>query len=561
MQLPMKPYRLLLLLLLFPLATMAQVPRYVISFTDKGHSPYSFTNPSQYLSPRALARRQRMQLAIDSTDLPVTPAYTDSLLAAGNVTLLYTSRWFNQAIIQTNDATALQKIMQLSFVKGSSDAMQRNNANAYTPKFNGQRTTAVEETIPSDYGNGYTQIHLHNGEYLHNKGYTGQGMLIAVLDEGFPGVNINSGFNTLRNANGIVQTFGFTAGSTDVYNNNDIHGAECLSIMAANLPGQLIGTAPDAQYALYQTEEAATEQPIEENNWAVAAERADSLGADIISSSLGYSTFDNAAYNYTYASMDGHTSLIAKAATMAARKGMIVVSANGNEGNSAWHYLTTPADADSILAVGAVTSGGATATFSGYGPAADGHVKPDVAAMGQATALLNTSGNVVTGNGTSFATPVMAGLVACLWQAYPQVSNLRLLQVIRACSDHYSVPDNRVGYGIPDFKLAFDTLAKITAADSALIAQRLDNGTLRALPNPFSNTLHIYYATHGNDPVQLALYNALGQLVRRQTVAAPANGLGTTEWDDTGNLAPGLYFLHYVQGSTKASTKLIKLNQ
>lgn len=560
MQLPMMPYRLLVLLLLFPLAARAQDPRYVISFTDKGHSPYSFSNPSSYLSARALERRQRMHLGIDSTDLPVTPVYTDSLLAAGNVKLLYTSRWFNQAIIQTSDAAALQKILQMPFVKSSSAAMQRTNANAYTSKFSGQRTAAISETTPSDYGNGYTQIHLHKGEYLHNKGYTGQGMLIAVLDEGFPGVDTNAGFAALRNASGIVQTFGFTTGNADVYNNG-IHGAECLSIMAAHLPGQLIGTAPDAQYALYQTEEAATEQPIEENNWAAAAERADSLGADIISSSLGYNTFDNPVYNYTYAGMDGHTSLVAKAATMAARKGMIVVNANGNEGSTAWHYLTTPADADSILAVGAVTSTRVPAAFSGYGPAADGRIKPDVAAMGQATALLNTSGTVVTGNGTSFATPVMAGLVACLWQAYPQVSNIRLLQVIRACSDHYTAPDNRVGYGIPDFKQAFDTLAKLTAADSALIAQRLDNGTLRALPNPFTTTLHIYYAAHSNDPVQLALYNALGQLVRRQTVAAPANGLGTTEWNDTGSLAPGLYFLRYVQGATKASAKLIKLNQ
>ncbi|WP_165806480.1 S8 family serine peptidase [Chitinophaga parva] len=560
MQLPMMPYRLLVLLLFFPLATRAQAPRYVISFTDKGHSPYSISNPSPYLSARALERRQRMHLDIDSTDLPVTAAYTDSLLAAGNVKLLYTSRWFNQAIIQTSDAAALQKILQMPFVKSSSAAMQRTNANVYTSKFNSQRTAAITETAPSDYGNGYTQIHLHNGGYLHNKGYTGQGMLIAVLDEGFPGVDTNAGFAALRNANGIVQTFGFSTADANVYASG-IHGAECLSIMAAHLPGQLIGTAPDARYALYQTEEAATEQPIEENNWAAAAERADSLGADIISSSLGYSTFDNPAYDYTYADMNGRTSLVSKAATMAARKGMIVVNANGNEGSTAWHYLTTPADADSILAVGAVTSTRMPAAFSGYGPAADGRIKPDVAAMGQATALLNTNGSVVTGNGTSFATPVMAGLVACLWQAYPQVSNIRLLQVIRACSDHYTAPDSRVGYGIPDFKLAFDTLAKVTAADSALIAQRLDNGTLRALPNPFTTTLHIYYAAHGNDPVQLALYNALGQLVRRQTVAAPANGLGTTEWNDTGSLAPGPYFLHYVQGSARAGTKLIKLNQ
>ncbi|PUZ27354.1 Por secretion system C-terminal sorting domain-containing protein [Chitinophaga costaii] len=558
-------YRLLLvLLLLLPLASLAQAPRYVITFTDKNNSPYRLTTPAAYLSPRALARRQRMHIVPDSSDLPVNPAYLTTLLATGQVTLRYTSRWFNQAIIQTTDSEALQKINALPFVKNTSAPMQRQRMdtahNVY--KWDTERKLAATKTTlqanANDYGYAYTQIHLHNGEYLHQKGYTGQGMLIAVLDAGFPGVNTNPGYDSLRAANGIVYTFNCSTALEDVYG-DDVHGAWCFSTLAANLPGQLVGTAPGAQYALFKTEEAATEQPIEENNWAAAAERADSLGADILSSSLAYNTFDNATYNYTYAQMDGHTSLIAKAAIMAARKGMIVLNAIGNEGSNTWHYSCTPADADSILAVGAVNGNKIPAAFSSYGPAADGRIKPDVAAMGVSTQLLDTNGTITASSGTSFATPVLAGLVTCLWQAFPQIDNIRLMQVVRACSDHYTAPDNRVGYGIPDFKMAFDTLTKIVATDSTLLAERLDHHLLRVLPNPFSTAVKIYYASTGKAPVQITLYNALGRLVRLSTTDAPANGIGVLLWNNLSNLAPGLYFMRYVQGTAKASTKLLKL--
>ena len=551
--------------LLFPLCLLlagiparAQTPRYLIAFTDKNGTPYQLNAPAAYLSTRAIERRSRRQIAIDSTDLPVNADYVNAVLQTGNVQLRYTLRWTNQAVIATNDDDALLKIQQLPFVRTLVKSANRLSAPGERRKRDSVSTARIMGTTDIDYGSAYTQIHLHEGEYLHNKNLKGNGMLIAVLDGGFPSVNNNRAFTWLRNNQKITYTRNFTDGTADVYDYSD-HGTHCLSILAANLPGEITGTAPEAAYVLLRTEEAGAEQPIEESNWAAGVELADSLGVDVISSSLGYNTFDDPQYDHTYAQLDGHSLAITQAAARAVRKGMIVVNSAGNEGETSWKYLLAPADADSVLTVGAVTSQGQVANFSSYGPTADGRIKPDVAAMGVGTALVTTDGTITGGNGTSYACPVLAGLVTCLWQAFPRRSNLEIVQAVKACSSQYPARDNRMGYGIPNFHAAYDTLLKREAGDTAFIREQLANRMIKVFPNPFTSQLSIYYqSTASQQPIYLQLIDAAGRLTRSWQLPAVSNyGYFTTQ---TGldKLPVGMYYLRFIQGNNKEVIKLIK---
>jgi len=535
----------------------AQTPRYVISFTGRQGTPYRLEEPAAYLSPRALQRRARQNIAIDSTDLPVNPAYIDSLLQTGNVQLLYTLRWQNGAVIQTDDAAALQKIRQLPFVRSLEESSRRTAPAAGERQYLATTGARTSGTAGLDYGHSYTQVHLHEGEYLHNKNLRGDGMLIAVLDAGFPSVDYNRAFAWLRDQQQITATRNFTDNSTYVYNYGE-HGTQVLSILAANLPGEMTGTAPEAAYVLLRTEEAGTEQPVEEMNWAAAAELADSLGVDVISSSVGYNTFDNPAYDHTYAQLDGRSTTAARAAAMAVRKGMIVVSAAGNEGNLDWRYLLTPADADSVLTVAAVDSQGRVTSFSSYGPTADGRIKPDVAALGAGTAFVNVNGAVTSGNGTSYACPVIAGLVACLWQAFPWRTNMEILQAVKASSSQYATPDNRTGYGIPNFRAAYDMLLKMDMQDTAYIRTRLNNRSIKVFPNPFSSQLHIYYRSAGQETVYFQLIGAAGRIAGSWQATPSGTYSYFTRQTGLMQLPTGLYYLRMIQGKEQEVVKLVK---
>lgn len=549
------------ILLISGLQATGQVPRYVISFTDKNGSPFRLDAPASYLSERALQRRTRQHISIDSTDLPVNPAYIDSLTAAGNVQVLYTLRWTNQAVIRTDDGAALARILQLPFVRTVSQSALRRAGSGTSGSRQmpvpGQAPARLTGTNDLDYGSGYTQVHLHEGEYLHNRDLLGDGMLIAVLDGGFTSANNNRAFSHLRDQQQIVYTRNFTNNTADVYGYDD-HGTHCLSILAAKLPGEMTGTAPEASYVLLRTEEDGSEQPIEELNWAAAVELADSLGVDVISSSLGYNTFDDPDHNHIYAELDGHALAITRAADRAAGKGMIVVNSAGNEGTLSWRYLLAPADGDSVLAVGAVNSQGQAASFSSYGPSADGRVKPDVAGMGIGTTLVTVSGAVASGNGTSYACPVLAGLVTCLWQAFPQRSNMEILQAVKASADHYTSPDNRTGYGIPNFRAAYDTLLRQQLADSAFIREQLGGQEIKVFPNPFTNRISVYYRSTSRDAVHLQLIDATGRITKNWTAAASGN-YGYFTWQSGLEQLPrGIYFLRMVQGNQTRVIKLMK---
>jgi len=457
----------------------AQFSRYIIRLKDKGTNPFSISNPIQYLTQRSIDRRTRYNIAIDSTDLPVTPRYIDSIRLAGAVTIINTSKWLNQVAIQTTDAAALVKINSFPFVisTGPVAPLTNINDNPVNKKLDADFTEIPDNTAQSiitadhySYGMSYGQVHLHNGEFLHNRGFRGQGMHMAVLDAGFLNYLTVPTFDSIRINNQILGTWDFVARHASV-NEDHPHGMNCLSTIAANMPGVFMGTAPKTSFYLYRTEDVATEYPIEEQNWIAGMERADSLGIDISSTSLGYFNFDNPTFNYTYANMDGNTTMSAKGADMAAKKGILVVMAAGNEGNSAWHYIITPSDADSVMAVGAVNTSGTVGSFSSYGPSSDGQIKPSVAAVGVGAVVANPStGQPTFGNGTSFACPNMAGLTTCLWQAFPEINNMGIINVMQESATRATNPNDRVGYGIPDMKKAFVKLIKQLYTQQSAVA-------------------------------------------------------------------------------------------
>lgn len=463
--------QLLLIIGIFFLANANAQTRYLVKFRDKGTNPFSLANPSLYLTQRSIQRRQRYNIVTDSTDLPVTPRYVDSVRLAGAVTILNTSKWLNEVAIRTTDAAALAKINSFPFVLSAVAVASLSNQ---PPVEVNKRLDSVSGPVPPyqssftgnttsdffNYGRSHGQIHLHQGEFLHNHGYRGEGMQLDVIDAGFKNYLTLPTFDSIRLNNQILNTWDFVDNQASV-NEDDAHGMNCLSTIAANLPGNFVGTAPKAIFCLFRTEDAATEYKIEEHNLAAGFERADSIGADVCSVSLGYYDFDIPSQSYTYANMNGNTTLSAIAADIAAKKGMLPVVAAGNEGQNSWHYIITPADADSVMAVGAVDTLGVSAAFSSYGPTSDGRIKPNLAATGRNSVIASPStGQPVFGNGTSFATPIMAGLTTCLWQAFQEYNNMAILDAMQRAATRFTTPDNRIGYGIPDMKKAFTILLK-----------------------------------------------------------------------------------------------------
>ncbi len=453
--------------------------RYIIRFKDKGTSPFSFSNPSAYLSQRAIERRQRFSISIDSTDLPITPRYLDSLRSVPGITILNASKWLNQVSIQVSDPNALNKINSFPFVFTTARIASRikaatNNQNKFgeTGVGDSMLTSGKGLRVAADfysYGSSSNQIKIHNGDFLHNIGLRGQNVVIGMLDAGFFNYTSLPAFDSARINGQVLGTWDFVSNNA-VVTDDDSHGMKCFSTIAANIPGTFVGSAPKASFYLFKTEDVASEYPIEEHNWVCGAERIDSVGGDLLSSSLGYSQFDDASLSHTYADLNGNTTMAAIGADLAAKKGILVVNSVGNEGNKAWHYLMTPADADSIIAVGAVNSAGQIGAFSSFGPSSDGQVKPDIASVGVGTVIENTNGNITTGSGTSYACPNIAGLISCLMQGFPEVSNMNIIKAIRQASNNTNTPDDRIGYGIPDMKKAVLSLIKSFASSNASVS-------------------------------------------------------------------------------------------
>lgn len=490
--------------------------RYAVMLTDKNNSTYSLSNPSAYLSPRAINRRLQFGIAIDSSDLPVNATYLTAIQNTGAV-ILNTSRWLNEVTVDVSaNPSALATINALPFVKQTKLASRNSNKTSSKYSFEmeslmqrqSQTQKVASSTAYYNYGNALNQIQMLHGDKLHDLGFRGDGRIIAMLDAGFYRVDSMTAFDSLRAHNRIIATYDFVDHNSNVYDDHT-HGSMCFSIIGANDPGNIVGTAPEASFLLYRSEDAATEKLIEEYNWATAAEAADSAGADIISSSLGYTRFDDSTMNHTYNDMDGRTAPISIAANIASRKGIVVVSSAGNEGNGQWHYISAPADADSILTIGAVDAAGAYASFSGTGPSADGRIKPTVVAQGQGTFVSDPYSNTVfSGNGTSFSCPVIAGLVASLWQAIPSASNMQIINAIVQSASQYSNPDSLLGYGIPNFDSARNALL-------AVFNPYYGKGDFieKIFPNPFKNQLNINFYADSNSQYTTEIFDLSGKRV------------------------------------------------
>jgi hypothetical protein len=453
----------------------AQFTRYVVKLKNKGGNPFLLSAPAAYLSQRAIDRRTKYGIVIDSTDLPVTPSYVSQIKNVPFVTVLNISKWHNSVTIQTTDPNAITTINGLSFVQSVAPIATRTQNSTtgkliiadqlYTPS---QRSTDITADF-FNYGAGsLAEINLHKGQFLHNIGLRGQGMVIAILDGGFFNYTTLDAMDSIILNNQVLDTWDFYSNNATVSDDHP-HGMQCLSIIAANIPGQFIGKAPKANFMLYRTEDAIPEYPIEEFNMVCGMERADSAGADVISASLGYSEFDDASFDHTYAQMNGNTTIAAIGADLAAKKGILFVNAAGNEGNKPWHFIMTPADGDSVLAVAAVNTSGVVAVFSSYGPSSDGQIKPDVASIGDDALVQTTSNTVGIGDGTSYACPNMAGLASILWQGFPEVNNMRIVKALREAGSIAATPNDRIGYGIPDLKAAFGKLLTEFATSSSTI--------------------------------------------------------------------------------------------
>lgn len=473
---------------------------YWVKLKDKKGTPYQISRPQDFLSERAIVRRIKQHIAVDETDLPVSPVYLDSLKQLG-LEIVHCSKWLNGITVKTADNSLMNRIAALSFVESVELTKPGNLLKSAKNKFKEERWT---DYTPAHYGKAYNQLKQLNGQYLHNRGFRGKDIHIAVLDAGFWHVDQIAAFDSLRNSGRILGTRDFVDSGSDFYE-QDTHGMSVLSTMGGNIPGVLVGTAPDASFYLFRSEDALSEYIIEEDNWVAAAELADSVGADVINSSLGYTQFDDSTMNHTYADMNGNTTRVTQGANMAFKKGILVFASAGNEGNNGWKHIVPPSDGENVLSVAAVDTLGNRASFSSVGPAYGGGVKPNVAAVGRLTFLINSRGEPGPSNGTSFSSPVMAGMGACLLQANPRATVKQIKMAIEQSSSQYLTPDSLIGYGIPDFEKA-DIIIKSLDMENPSTDSKLS-----AWPNPFTDYVFVrnFESTiTGNYNVQI--YNLQG---------------------------------------------------
>ena len=448
----MKKLVLLVFALNICLGTFAQFTpedtlKYRISLKDKAATDYSLQKPEMYLSKKSIERRKRQGLEIDSTDLPVCKKYVDAIRKKG-VHVLVTGKWDNFVTVSCNDSMLIAEIAGLPFVR-STERVWRGVA-----KRASERDSLINKPLRTDslYGPAITQIKMSHADRLHEAGFKGQGMTIAVIDAGFHNADK---IEAMKNIN-ILGTRDFVNPEADIYAESS-HGMSVLSCMAMNQPNVMIGTAPEASYWLLRSEDEYSENLVEQDYWAAAIEFADSVGVDLVNTSLGYYSFDDPTKNYRYRDLNGHYALMSREAAKAADKGIVVVCSAGNSGSGSWKKITPPGDAENVITVGAVNKYGVLAPFSSVGNTADGRVKPDVVAVGLGSDVMGTDGNLRHANGTSFSSPIMCGMVACLWQACPELTAKEIIELVRRSGDRAVFPDNIYGYGIPDLWKAYQS--------------------------------------------------------------------------------------------------------
>ena len=423
--------------------------KYRVSLKDKEGTSYSVDKPQEFLSERALERRNRQGISVDESDLPVSKAYVKKLLKTG-ARLVTSSKWNNTVVLEVEDTLLMNKVADMPFVTGVKKVWMSPDS---IPARNKDRKKSVKNEIEKTgnyYGEALQQIAIHGGDSLHSAGFSGKGMHVAVIDAGFYNVDAIKLFEKMD----LLGTRDFVNPNSDIYAENG-HGMMVLSCMAANAKDAFVGTAPDASFWLLRSEDADTEQPVEEDYWAAAIEFADSVGVDVVNTSLGYHEFDEGYAPYRYRDLDGHYSLMSHSASLAADKGVVVVCSAGNSGRGSWKKMTPPGDSENVITVGALTKDLVNAEFSSIGHTSDGRVKPDAMAIGVQSVVSGRNGNVSKGNGTSFASPIMCGIVACFWQACPWLTAKDVVKAVQQAGDRVDFPDNIYGYGIPNLWKAY----------------------------------------------------------------------------------------------------------
>lgn len=532
----MKRLSLLLLTLVVSVISQAQIATniYWVQFTDKANSPYSIDNPEAYLSQRALDRRARLGIEIDEYDIPVNPQYLQAVADCG-AQLLNPSKWLNGVSIYTSSSSVIDAINALDFVE-----VVRNCENHPEAQRNKEIWLANEMKVSGSpvvardfYGGAHDQVYQLRVNELHDMGFDGTGVVIAVLDGGFVGTDTHPCFDNMREEGRLLGVRDFVYNSSSVYSQST-HGTSCLSTIAAYDPQNMVGTAPKASFYLFHTEDGESENIVEEYNWVSGAEYADSLGVDVCSTSLGYIDFDMPQWDHPFEHYDGHTAPMTIGAEIAASRGIICTNSAGNEGDGMC-TLGIPGDAEHILTIGAVDANGQRAYFSSVGPTYDGRIKPDVMAIGEGTYVASGySGwmDYYNGDGTSFSNPVLAGAVACLRQARPDASVQEICDAVRMAGNNANTPDNYYGYGIPDFVMALDLLP--LHVDTFM----QQNEIIAVFPNPSKGNVHIQM--NEGYQAEIKVYDMMG----RHMTSYHFNGLNHTSIEQFLNtLDNGVYFI------------------
>ncbi|MCB4800192.1 S8 family serine peptidase [Neotamlana laminarinivorans] len=526
---------LVLILFVCPSFLFSQNEDAWVFLTDKENVEASIANPISILTQKAIDKKQRFNITIDARDVPVNENYITQIKAQTGIAVLAKSKWFNAVHVRGSE-TDIKALAVLSFVDSIDFADDNLNtsksvADKIVNKFEGIKTTF-------NYGSATNQIEMISGDNLHLDDFTGSGITIAIFDSGFPNVNTMGGFERLRNAGNILDVYDFVNRDTDVYNaEQHYHGTLVLSTMAGYIENSYVGTAPDASYYLFITEDVSSETPAEESYWVEAAERADSLGVDIINTSLGYKVFDNASYTYTDAEMNGYTTFITRGANIAFEKGLLLITSAGNEGTDG---ITAPADSPNTLSIGAVNSNGNYASFSSVGSSIQPTQKPDVVAQGESSVLINTNNNISTASGTSFSSPILAGGIACLWQALPSKTPEEIMQLVRQSASQYATPDYFLGYGIPNLYNAYNL---------GLSVKNTSLTQLKVYPNPTSGKV---YFSGINGETSITVFNVLGKFLGYY------NFTSETETMDFSFLKSGVYFFKIEQDNSSRTIKFIK---
>lgn len=508
-----------------------------VYFNDKPNSATYLSNPLAMLSQRALDRRTAQGIALTIQDVPVYQPYINQIDAANGITVLAKSKWLNCVHVRglqadINTLSTLSFVNHLYWANNSLNRIANNKQTTINKK--------LETATNFNYGTSANQIQMLNGHLLHQQNYTGTGKVIAVLDAGFPNVDIAQPFQRLFANNLILGGYDFVNRNNNFYTGNS-HGTLVLSCMGGYKDGQLVGTAPDAAYYLYITEDVNSENPVEESYWVEAAEEADRVGVDVITSSLGYFEYDNPSYSHSYSDMTGNKNFASKGANIAFSKGIIIVASAGNAGTTNVPQIGVPAEATNVLAVGAVQANRNYASFSSIGPSFDGRVKPDVMAQGQASVLSNTAGTITTANGTSFSGPIMAGMIASFWQAVPTLTNQQIVNFVKQSADRFTNPDPQYGYGIPNFETALN-IALGTNSNP------VSNFELQQSTN--ENSIRIIFTNDYKD-IKIALFNILGQDVLEKNILHPYQTI------DLSSLNSGIYIYKIQTNSVSKTGKII----